>query len=147
VSSLADTKLIRETASATLDPRTRLLLEGRIAPTLLRMAWPNILVMLVQASTGLIETWWVSRLGLSALAGMAPAVFQPGNVRPGQTQETGDIAAGFKQAAYTIEETHEIVAGSAFELLSHTRVVQIAPGDRTDGAALDAGRHMTAVGR
>ncbi len=35
------------------------------------MAWPNILVMLAQASTGLIETWWVSRLGTDALAGMA----------------------------------------------------------------------------
>ena len=40
-------------------------------PTLLRLAWPNILVMLAQASTGLIETWWVSRLGTDALAGMA----------------------------------------------------------------------------
>ena len=27
--------------------------------------------MLAQASTGLIETWWVSRLGTDALAGMA----------------------------------------------------------------------------
>ena len=35
------------------------------------MAWPNILVMLAQASTGLIETWWVSRLGTDALTGMA----------------------------------------------------------------------------
>jgi putative MATE family efflux protein len=51
--------------------RTRMLLEGPIVPTLLRMAWPNILVMLAQASTGLIETWWVSRLGTDALAGMA----------------------------------------------------------------------------
>lgn len=56
---------------AGMSPRTRLLLEGRIVPTLLRLAWPNILVMLVQASTGLIETWWVSRLGTAALAGMA----------------------------------------------------------------------------
>ncbi len=56
---------------ATLNPRTRLLLEGRIVPTLLRMAWPNILVMVAQAATGLIETWFVSRLGLDALAGMA----------------------------------------------------------------------------
>ena len=48
-----------------------MLLEGRILPTLLRLAWPNILVMLAQASTGLIETWWVSRLGTDALAGMA----------------------------------------------------------------------------
>ncbi len=57
--------------SRPLDPRTRLLLEGPIAPTLLHLAWPNIAVMLVQASTGLIETWWVSRLGIDALAGMA----------------------------------------------------------------------------
>jgi putative MATE family efflux protein len=58
-------------APAAMSPRTRLLLEGPIVPTLLRLAWPNILVMLVQASTGLIETWWVSRLGTDALAGMA----------------------------------------------------------------------------
>src|SRR4051794_22735861 len=38
---------------------------------LLRLAWPNIAVMLIMASTGLIETWWVSRLGLDALAGVA----------------------------------------------------------------------------
>src|SRR3954466_12122641 len=56
---------------AALSPRTRLLLEGRIVPTLLRLAWPNVLVMLAQASTGLIETWFVSRLGTDALAGMA----------------------------------------------------------------------------
>src|SRR5205085_3471503 len=54
-----------------LDPRTRLLLDAPIASTLLRLAWPNIVVMLAQASTGLIETWWVSRLGIDALAGMA----------------------------------------------------------------------------
>ncbi len=54
-----------------LNPRTRRLLQGAIVPTLLRMAWPNVLVMLAQASTGLIETWWVSRLGTDALTGMA----------------------------------------------------------------------------
>jgi putative MATE family efflux protein len=55
----------------TIDPRTRILLEAPILPTLLRLAWPNIAVMLVMASTGLIETWWVSRLGTDALAGIA----------------------------------------------------------------------------
>src|ERR1700752_3968604 len=54
-----------------VDPRTRELLRGAIVPTLLRLAWPNVLVMLAQASTGLIETWWVSHLGTDALAGMA----------------------------------------------------------------------------
>ena len=54
-----------------MNPRTRRLLQGRIIPTLLLLAWPNILVMMAQASTGLIETWWVSRLGTDALTGMA----------------------------------------------------------------------------
>jgi putative MATE family efflux protein len=58
-------------AGSAVDPRTRLLLEGPIAPTLLRLAWPNLLVMLAQASAGLIETWFVGRLGTDALAGMA----------------------------------------------------------------------------
>src|SRR5438094_7870294 len=57
--------------AAKVDSRTRELLRGAIVPTLLRLAWPNILVMLAQASTGLIETWWVSHLGTDALAGMA----------------------------------------------------------------------------
>src|SRR5919112_234256 len=54
-----------------VDSRTRALLRGSIVPTLLSLAWPNVLVMLAQASTGLIETWWVSHLGTDALAGMA----------------------------------------------------------------------------
>ncbi len=58
-------------ATATMNPRTMRLLQGQIVPTLLSMAWPNVLVMLAQAATGLIETWYVSRLGLDALAGMA----------------------------------------------------------------------------
>ena len=41
-----------------------------------------------------------------ALAGKAPAVFTGGNVRQGQAQETGDLAAGFKAAAHTLEETY-----------------------------------------
>ena len=54
-----------------------------------------------------------------ALAGTAPAVFAASgpatdttagtprsNVRQGQAQETGDLAAGFKQAAFTLEQTY-----------------------------------------
>jgi putative MATE family efflux protein len=51
--------------------RTLRLLEGAIVPTLLRMAWPNVLVMVAQAATGLIETFFVAKLGTDALAGMA----------------------------------------------------------------------------
>ena len=54
-----------------MDPRTRALLEAPAVPLLLRMAWPNVVVMLAQACSGLIETFWVSKLGTDALAGMA----------------------------------------------------------------------------
>ena len=50
------------------------MLHGPIAPTLLRLAWPNLLMMVAQSSTGLIETWFLSRLGTNALAGAALVV-------------------------------------------------------------------------
>jgi putative MATE family efflux protein len=56
---------------AELDPRTRRLLEAPIVPTLLRLAAPNVLVMVAQAAVGLIETYFVGKLGTDALAGMA----------------------------------------------------------------------------
>jgi len=53
-----------------VDPRTRLLLEGSIAGTLLRLAAPNVLVMFAQAAVGLIETYFIAKLGTDALAGV-----------------------------------------------------------------------------
>jgi MATE family, multidrug efflux pump len=53
------------------DPRTRVLLEGPMVSTLLRLATPNVLVMFVQASVGLIETYFIAKLGTDALAGVA----------------------------------------------------------------------------
>ena len=57
--------------SSTVDPRTRLLLEAPIGRTLLRLAVPNVIVMVAQAAVGLIETYFVGKLGTDALAGMA----------------------------------------------------------------------------
>jgi putative MATE family efflux protein len=54
-----------------MDARTRGLLEAPVVPVLLRLAAPNLLVMLAQASTGLIETYFVGKLGTDALAGVA----------------------------------------------------------------------------
>ena len=54
-----------------MDARTRLLLEGPVSSTILRLSLPNVIVMVVQTSIGLIETYFVSELGLDALAGMA----------------------------------------------------------------------------
>lgn len=54
-----------------MDPRTRVLLEAPIGPTLLRLAMPNVLIMLAQAAAGLVETYFIGKLGTDALAGVA----------------------------------------------------------------------------
>jgi putative MATE family efflux protein len=48
-----------------------MLLEAPVLRTILKLALPNVVVMTVQASIGLIETYFVAKLGLDALAGMA----------------------------------------------------------------------------
>jgi putative MATE family efflux protein len=56
---------------AAMSERTRELLEAPIARTLVRLAWPNLLVMLMQSAVGLIETYFVGWLGTDAIAGVA----------------------------------------------------------------------------
>ena len=51
--------------------QTRRLLEGPIAPTLLRLAAPNIAVMLAQATVNTGEAYFVGWLGPEALAGVS----------------------------------------------------------------------------
>ena len=58
-------------AAAGVNPRTARLLEGPIVATLLRLAAPNLVLLLVQSSIGLIEAYWVGKLGTDALAGVA----------------------------------------------------------------------------
>jgi len=63
-------RLVRPEPTA-LDRRTRSLLEAPLLPLLLRLSAPNILLMVAQSATGLIETFWVGKLGTDALAGMS----------------------------------------------------------------------------
>ncbi len=59
-----------------------------------------------------------------ALSGSAPEVFTGGNVRPGNPQEAGDLAAGFQAAAH-------IARGDLLDPGNHPHV----PGDRTGPCA------------
>ncbi len=109
--------------SAELSPRTRTLLQGPIVSTLLRMAWPNVLVMLAQAATGLIETWFVAKLGTDALAGMA-LVF-PG-VMLMQMISAGAMGGGISSAI-----ARALGAGrrdQADALVLHALVINVALG-------------------
>jgi putative MATE family efflux protein len=46
-------------------------LEGAIAPQLIRLSLPVLVVLALQTFVGIAETWFVSRLGVDAVAGVA----------------------------------------------------------------------------
>src|SRR5437764_8057958 len=129
-------------ASRALDPRTRVLLEAPIVRTLLRLAWPNVLVMTAQASTGLIETWWVSRLGTDALAGMA-LVF-PGFMMM-ELLSAGAIGGGISSAVARALGAGRRDDGDA--LVLHAILVNLGLGVVTSAIFLALGRQIyTAMG-
>jgi putative MATE family efflux protein len=78
-----------------MDPRTKALIEAPITPTLLRLAIPNVVTTMVQASTGLIETYFIGKLGTDALAGVT-LVF-PG-VMLMQMMSSGAMGGGVSSA-------------------------------------------------
>jgi len=136
--------------AAALNPRTRLLLHGPIVPTLLRMAWPNVLVMLAQASTGLIETWWVSRLGLDALAGMALVfpgfmmmqMLSAGAMGGGISSAIARALGGGRHADADALVLHAIIVNLALGIAFSSLVLAFGPSLYRalggDGASLDA---------
>jgi putative MATE family efflux protein len=122
-------------APVALSARTRMLLHGPIVPTILHLAWPNVLVMLAQASTGLIETWWLSHLGTDALAGMA-LVFPP--VMLAQMISAGAIGGGISAAV-----ARAIGGGrrdDADALVLHAVVINLALGLLCTAGMLAFGR-------
>ncbi|MGE3267423.1 MAG: MATE family efflux transporter [Chloroflexota bacterium] len=58
-------------ATPVLPQRTRLILTGAVTPTLLKLAAPNILVMMVQAVMSAVDAFYLGWLGADALAGVA----------------------------------------------------------------------------
>ncbi len=127
-------------AAPAMSARTLVLLNGPIAPTLLRLAWPNILVMLAQASTGLIETWWVSHLGTDALTGMA-LVF-PGFMMMGMLS-AGAIGGGISSAVARALGAGR--RGDADALVAHALLINLALGLATSALFLGFGRRLYAV--
>jgi len=127
-------------AAPPMSARTSRLLRGAIVPTLLMMAWPNILVMTAQASTGLIETWWVSRLGTDALAGMA-LVF-PGFMMM-QMLSAGAIGGGISSAVARALGAGRRADGDA--LVLHAILVNLGLGIVTSAIFLAFGRPIYAA--
>lgn len=128
------------TASVVMSPRTWRLLHGPIVATLLLLAWPNVLVMMAQASTGLIETWWISRLGTDALTGMA-LVF------PGFMMMTmlsaGAIGGGISSAVARALGSGR--HGDAEALVLHAILINLALGAGASALFLLFGRQIYGV--
>jgi len=74
---------------------TRLLLEGPVVPTLLRLAAPNVLVMVLQAAVSTMDGVFVGWLGADALAGVS-LVFPL--VMLMQTMSAGGMGGGVASA-------------------------------------------------
>ena len=130
--------------------RTAALLHGPIVSTLARLSWPNILVMLAQASTGLVETWWISHLGTDALAGMAvvfPVVMlmqmmSQGAMGGGISSAIARALGGGRQDDANALVLHAILINIAFGAFFSITVLAFGPSlYRTlggQGASLDA---------
>lgn len=138
--SLAPTPAAALPAAAAISERTRRLLTDPILPLLLRMAWPNVLIMVAQASTGLIETWWVSHLGTDALAGMA-LVFPP-------LMLTQMISAGAMGGGISSAIARALGGGRRDEadaLVLHAVLINLALGLLVSGVFLLWGRPIFAA--
>jgi len=123
-----------------IDPRTRLLLEAPIARTLVRLAAPNMLVMVAQASVGLIETYFVGWLGTNALAGVA-LVFPPLMLM--QMMSAGAMGGGISSAVARALGAGRREDGDALAL--HALVIAAGFGLAFTGAALFGGPWLYAV--
>jgi putative MATE family efflux protein len=75
--------------------RTRALVEGPIVPTLLRLAAPNVAVMMMLALVSTADAYWIGRLGPDALAGVS-LVFPL--VMLMQTMSAGGMGGGVASA-------------------------------------------------
>lgn len=132
------------------NPRLRSMLEAPIVPMLARMSWPNMLMMLAQSSTGLIETWFLAKLGTDVLAGVAvviPVLMLMQNMSQGAMG--GGISSAVARAlgagnAVLVEQLARhalainVLIGTIFSLLLFVGVRPLFSLLGAHGASLDA---------
>ena len=124
----------RIAAAPVLADRTRLQLEGAVVPTLLRLAAPNVAVMMIQALVSTADAYWVGHLGPDALAGVS-LVFPL--VMLMQTMSAGGMGGGVASAV-----ARALGAGrreDASALVGHAVLIALAMGALFTAAALAGG--------
>src|SRR3954471_14433248 len=137
VMSTAQPVAIASAPPAAVNARTTQLLEGPIVPTLLRLSAPNLVLTLVQSSIGLIEAFWIGKLGTDALAGVAlvfPALMLM------QMMSAGAMGGGISSAvARAIGAKRQEDANA---LVVHAIIIAIAFGLTFSVLLLTAGRAL-----
>src|SRR2546428_163678 len=123
-----------------MDPRTRRMLEGPIAPTLLALAAPNVVMLVAQVAISVLEAYFVGWLGADALAGVSvtfPLVMLM------QTMSAGGMGGGVASAI-----ARALGAGrreDASRLVAHAIVIALAGGPAIYGAMGAHGGALDAV--
>jgi putative MATE family efflux protein len=111
------------------------LLTAPILPTLLRLGWPTIVVLIVQTLVGVAETYYVSYLGTAALAGvtlvfpisMLMAMMSNGGIGGGVASAVARaIGSGRRHDADALV-THALVLAIGFGLAFTAGVLLLGP--------------------
>src|SRR5262249_61151842 len=122
-------------SSTAMAARPRRLLEGPIAPTLLALAAPNVVMLVAQVAISVLEAYFVGWLGADALAGVSvtfPLVMLM------QTMSAGGMGGGVASAI-----ARALGAGRAAEasrLVAHAIVIAFAMAAAFTIVALTGGR-------
>lgn len=111
------------------------ILSGPIAPTMLRLALPTIVVLIVQTLVGVAETYFVSFLGTDALAGvtlvfpilMLMQMMSNGGIGGGVSSAVARAMGGNRTAEADALVWHAIVLACAFGLLFTTAAILGGP--------------------
>ncbi|MGH3426596.1 MAG: MATE family efflux transporter [Mycobacteriales bacterium] len=113
-------------APSALEERRAMMLGALVLPTLLKLTFPVIAVVVAQTVVAILEAYWVSRLGTEAVAGVSlvlPLLILMG------TMSNGGIGGGVSSAV-----ARAIGAGrqaDADALVLHTVIVALAFGSRS----------------
>ena len=134
MSAVAESIAASAAPGGSMAARTRLLLEGPVAPTLLRLAAPNVLVMLLQAAVSTLDAVFVGWLGAEALAGVS-LVFPI--VMLMQTMSAGGMGGGVASAVARALGAGR--RGDADALVAHALLIALGMGALFTTAALALG--------
>jgi putative MATE family efflux protein len=122
-------------AGAPVSARTRAMLDGPIVPTLLRLAAPNVAVMMMQALISTADAFWVGRLGADALAGvslvfpiiMLMQTMSAGGMGGGIASAVARALGGGRRADAGALATHALVIGAVMGAVFTVVVVGLGP--------------------